>query len=108
MRIKFYVATLFSLFASIMLCQAQNTPNILPSTSLVYPGLDGKLVYVSDSLGNKIPDFSNAGFRGGGVAIPYIPVKATVWPKVGDNSANIQAAIDKVSAMPLDASGFRG
>ena len=28
-----------------------------PTTSLVYPGPDGKLVYVSDSLGNRIPDF---------------------------------------------------
>src|SRR4051812_8282118 len=105
MRIKFYVATLISLFAGNLLCHAQD---ILPSTSLVYPGVDGKLVYVADSLGNKIPDFSNAGYRGGGSAIPYIPNKVTVWPVPGDNSANVQAAIDKVSALPLDASGFRG
>ena len=82
--------------------------DLLPSTSLVYPGVDGKLTYIADSVGNRIPDFSNAGYRGGGVAIPYIPNKATVWPVPGDNSANIQAAIDKVSALPLDASGFRG
>ncbi|MEO8885312.1 MAG: hypothetical protein ABI367_04555 [Mucilaginibacter sp.] len=105
MRIKLYTATLFSLFAGTLLCHAQD---ILPSTSLVYPGVDGKLVYVADSLGNKIPDFSNAGYRGGGSAIPYIPNKVTVWPVAGDNSDNVQAAIDKVSAMPLDASGFRG
>jgi hypothetical protein len=43
-------------------------------------GIDGKLVYVADSLGNKIPDFSNAGYKGGGVTIPYVPVKAIVWP----------------------------
>jgi hypothetical protein len=84
---------------------AQDIP---PTTTLVYPGTDGKLIYVSDSLGNKIPDFSNAGYKGGGVAIPYVPNKVTVWPVVGDNTENIQAAIDKVSALPLDASGFRG
>jgi hypothetical protein len=84
---------------------AQDIP---PTTTLVYPGTDGKLIYVSDSLGNKIPDFSNAGYKGGGVAIPYVANKVTVWPITGDNSANIQAAIDKVSALPLDASGFRG
>jgi hypothetical protein len=84
---------------------AQDIP---PTTTLVYPGTDGRLVYVADSLGNKIPDFSNAGFKGGGVPIPYVANKETVWPVVGDNSANIQAAIDKVSALPLDASGFRG
>ena len=79
-----------------------------PTTTLVYPGTDGKLVYVADSLGNKIPDFSNAGYKGGGVPIPYVATKVTVWPVKSDNSANIQAAIDQVSSLPLDASGYRG
>jgi len=90
---------------AVALIKAQDIP---PTTTLVYPGTDGKLVYVADSLGNKIPDFSNAGYKGGGVPIPYVANKVTVWPVLGDNSANIQAAIDKVSALPLDASGFRG
>ena len=85
--------------------KAQDIP---PTTSLVYPGTDGKLVYVADSLGNIIPDFSNAGYKGGGVPIPNVAIKETVWPVLGDNSGNIQAAIDRVSALPLDASGFRG
>jgi len=105
MKIKFYAATLFALCAGIMLGRAQDIP---PYTSMVYPGMDGKLVYAADSLGNKIPDFSNAGYKGGGVGIPYVPNKVTVWPVVGDCSVVIQAAIDKVSAMPLDAQGFRG
>ena len=88
-----------------LLVRAQD---IQPATSLVYPGIDGKLVYVADSLGNRIPDFSNAGYRGGGVSIPYVPVKETIWPVPGDNSGNIQAAIDRVSALPRDESGFRG
>jgi hypothetical protein len=82
--------------------------DIPPTTSLVYPGTDGRLVYVTDSLGNKIPDFSNAGYKGGGVPIPYVQIRETVWPVTGDNSGNIQAAIDRVSALPQDASGFRG
>lgn len=105
MKIRFYAATLFILCASSMVSHAQD---IAPATTLVYSGMEGKLIYTPDSLGNKIPDFSNAGFKGGGVAIPYIPNKVTVWPVAGDNSAVIQAAIDKVSAMPLDAQGFRG
>src|SRR5581483_7548657 len=40
--------------------------------------------------------------------IPTVPVRATVWPVADDNTANIQAAIDKVSALPLDPNGFRG
>lgn len=79
-----------------------------PTTSLVYPGANGKLIYVADSLGNTIPDFSNAGYKGGGVPIPYVPVKAIIWPVQGNNSGKIQAAIDSVSALAPDASGFRG
>src|SRR6187431_1934583 len=105
MRSKIYSITSLVFFMFVHVSNAQDLP---PTTSLVFPGIDGKLVYKADSLGNKIPDFSNAGYKGGGVAIPVVPVKATVWPVVGDNSANIQAAIDLVSAMPLDAYGFRG
>src|SRR5687768_8360574 len=105
MRLKNYSIAAILLCAYALVSNAQDMP---PATTMLYPGIDGKLVYVADSLGNKIPDFSNAGYKGGGVAIPYVPVKATVWPVAGDNSDNIQAAIDKVSAMPPDVSGFRG
>ena len=84
---------------------AQDIP---PTTSLVYPGVDGKLVYVADSLGNKIPDFSNAGYKGGGVPIPNVAIRETVWPLPGNNADNVQAAIDRVCALPLDVTGFRG
>ena len=79
-----------------------------PTTSKVYPGPSGRLVYVPDDLGNTIHDASHAGYRGGGVAIPNVPARETIWPVAGDNSAHIQAAIDRVSSRPLDASGFRG
>ncbi|HET9218952.1 MAG TPA: hypothetical protein VFR18_18355, partial [Terriglobia bacterium] len=69
---------------------------------------DGKLVYVPDEQGNTIIDSSHAGYGGGGIAIPTLPVRETIWPAAGDNSENIQAAINKISSRPLDASGFRG
>src|SRR5678815_3125386 len=96
---------LASFFLASFSVKAQDIP---PTTSLVFPGIDGKLVYIADSLGNKIPDFSNAGYKGGGVPIPYVPVKATVWPIAGDNADKVQKAIDSVSALPPDAYGFRG
>ena len=105
MKIKRSAFALLILFINVMIAGAQDIP---PTTSLVYPGTDGKLVYEADSLGNRIPDFSNAGYKGGGVPIPYVAVSETVWPLLGDNSANIQAAIDRVSALAPDASGFRG
>jgi hypothetical protein len=85
--------------------QIQDLP---PTASRVYPGVDNKLVYVPDEQGNAIIDSSHAGYGGGGVAIPTIPIRETVWPVAGDNTENIQAAITKVSSRPLDAGGFRG
>ena len=94
------LALLVSLHAS-----ADNAPRY---TSRVYPGTDGKLVYVPDESGNTIPDFSHAGYRGGGVALPYVPVRETVLPVDGDCTPLIQAAVDRVSKMPADENGFRG
>lgn len=61
-----------------------------------------------DALGNRVLDYSGVGYKGGGVAIPNIPAKTNVTPVAGDNSARIQAAINYVAALPLDANGFRG
>jgi hypothetical protein len=87
---------------------------IPPSSSLVQPGTNGHLVYIPDAQGNRIPDFSEVGYKGGGIPIPGtmgtlpVPVKAVVFPARGDAAARIQAAIDKVSKLPLGANGFRG
>jgi hypothetical protein len=105
MRLKNCTIAALLMAANSLIVHAQDIP---PTTSLVYPGPDGKLVYVADSLGDRIPDFSHAGYKGGGVAIPMVPVKAIVWPVKGDNSVVIQNAIDSVSKLPLDAFGFRG
>ena len=64
--------------------------------------------YIADSLGNKIPDFSNAGYNGGGVALPFVQAKAIVWPVAGDNADHLQKIIDSVSALSPDIYGFRG
>ena len=93
--------------APVALASAQ-VADIPPTVSRVYPGSDGNLVYVPDEQGNTIPDCSYVGYGGGGTAIPTVPVRETVWPVAGDNTANVQAAIDKVSALPLDKLGFRG
>ena len=57
---------------------------------------------------NTVPDFSKAGYQGGGVPIPFVPTRATVVPGPGDDTSRIQQAIDTVSALTPDASGFRG
>src|SRR5437588_12768194 len=74
----------------------------------VSSGSDGKLVYKADEKGNRVPDFSFAGYKGGGVALPVVPARVSVSPVKGDNTARIQAAVDYVAQLAPDASGFRG
>jgi hypothetical protein len=89
---------------------------LLSTSSLVFPGADGHLTYVPDAQGNVIPDFSNVGYESGVVPLPgtdgtaAVPVKEIVQPlaSAADAGATIQAAIDQVSKLPIDANGFRG
>jgi hypothetical protein len=69
---------------------------------------NGKLVYAPDARGNRVLDYSTAGYGGGGVAIPDAPVRVTVPLREGDATARLQAAIDYVSSLPLDERGIRG
>src|SRR5687767_14222731 len=72
-----------------------------PHSEWVYPGPKGKLVYKTTPGGDRIMDFSHAGYMGGGVALPTVPVKRTVKPSGGEDDVTaIQAAIDEVSALP--------
>ena len=62
---------------------------------------------------NILPDFSHAGYMGGGVALPNyasIPIQRTLSSGDGttDDLARIQAAIDEVSDMAMDERGIRG
>ena len=74
----------------------------------VFQASNGKLEYKTTPRGDRIMDFSTAGYQGGGVPLPSVPVKKTMQPSgAGDQTAVIQAALDEVAAMPL-AGGFRG
>ena len=79
------------------------------SSEIVSPtGEQGRLVYVSDAEGNRVPEFSRAGYGGGGVPLPDVPTVETVGPAEGDDTASIQAALDAVAARAPDANGIRG
>ncbi|WP_215909296.1 glycoside hydrolase family 55 protein [Streptacidiphilus fuscans] len=69
----------------------------------------GKLVYGHDAQGNQVPDYSHAGYEGGGVPLPTAAVRDRVAkPSGGDDTAQIQAAIDAVSKLPVNSQGLRG
>ncbi|GAB5534297.1 MAG: hypothetical protein Rubg2KO_05460 [Rubricoccaceae bacterium] len=102
-RVPFAIALLVAcLFASSGEAQA------VWESAIVFGDADGRLVYVTDDEGNRIPDFSYAGYRKGEAELPDVPTVATVSPIDGDDTAQIQAALDAVGARPLDANGFRG
>lgn len=73
----------------------------------VYPNAHQKLTYKTLEKGDRILDFSYAGYMGGGVAIPSPAVKITLSPVEGDNSAAIQRAVDEIAKM-APVNGFRG
>src|SRR5260370_7313528 len=78
------------------------------TSTWVFTGSDGHLHYKTDANGNRILDYSYAGYEGGGVKLPVVPVAQTISPVSGDNTSHIQAAINAVSALTPDANGFRG
>ena len=98
---QFLVICLFMLFPFIQANAQEKKPS-------VYLENDSTLQYTPDSLGNRIPDFSFCGYQASNIPIPDIPVKIRVTPQPGDDTKRIQAAIDYISNLPLDANGFRG
>lgn len=87
-----------------LLGQSAKQPKILPPVYLEA----GKLHYVSDEQGNRVPDFSYCGYKAGEQAIPDAPVRVVVPQKDGDATPDIQSALDYVAALPPDAKGIRG
>ena len=105
---NFILTLIFSVFF-VPACGSE--PDNSPRSEWVYYDKNGKLEYKKDERGNRIMDFSYAGYMGGGVALPDVPVRVTVQPPDSpqtDCTALIQDAIDKVSEMPQDENGFRG
>ena len=74
----------------------------------VHAGKDRRLQYSADARGNRIVDFSHAGYKGGGVALPNVHVARRLQPSSGDDTPQIQAAIDEVSRLPRNPQGHRG
>lgn len=77
------------------------------SNLVLYNNL-GRLSYTADSFGNKIPDFSFAGYKNGNEDIPAAAVVKTISPVAGDNTSHIQQAIHEVALLSKDAKGIRG
>lgn len=68
----------------------------------------GQLTYLVDERGDRVPDFSGAGFGGSGLPLPVVAARVRVTPAPGDDGPRLQAAINFVSGLAPDAAGFRG
>ena len=68
---------------------------------------NGVLVYTPDEKGNRIPDFSEVGYKGG-QKLPFVPVVKTLYPAKGDDGKKIQQAIDELAKRKHNKEGFRG
>lgn len=67
-----------------------------------------RIDYYSDEEGNRIPDFSHAGYKSGEVELPYYPVKISIGPKPGDDTQRINGAISYAERLAPDKNGVRG
>ncbi|RZK73349.1 MAG: pectate lyase, partial [Pedobacter sp.] len=86
---------------------AQKTKPVEPPKP-IFKGKDGKLAYTADEQGNRIPDFSYAGYMAGEKAIPNALIKVIVPVSKGDATLRIQSAINYVSKLPIGKDGLRG
>ena len=97
---------LASALGSALLLTVGSSSPAAQSAWVYYDGT-GHLAYQTWTNGNRIMDFSDAGYMGGGVALPTVPTVLTLNPSGGDDKTALQNAINTVSAMPL-TNGFRG
>ncbi len=101
---------LYPVFLSLIFINASVNAQSTTSSATsqwVHQDPSGKLMYKTLPAGDKIMDFSYAGYMGGGVNIPSLAVRTTLSPIAGDNTEAIQNAIDEVSKM-TPVNGFRG
>jgi len=77
-----------------------------PPAPVAFKG--GHLVYAADEKGDRIPDFSYSGYKGGDSIIRDVPIRVTVPQKDGDATFRVQTALDYVAGLPADKNGIRG
>jgi len=78
----------------------------------IYPDIvknkKGEIQLSTDSLGNKIPDFSYSGYKSASTPIPNAEVKIFVPGQQEDATQIIQNAIDYLAKLKPDNNGIKG
>ena len=95
---------IFTLLGVVGLCCAE----VAAQPTFPVSWREGRLVYETDAQGNRLPDYSYCGYRNSNEMIPDAAVVVCVAPVEGDNSAQLQRAIDYVASLPAAENGLRG
>lgn len=78
-------------------------------SSILSYNLADQLEYIRDEEGNRIPDFSFAGYKNGNVGIPEVEIVKSISSIDGDNTNHINLAILEAALFnSLDENGFKG
>lgn len=86
----------------------------IEGSSYAYSSESGRLIQPLDELGNRVADFSAAGYKYGEEPLPDTDTLfaagriVTVAPGSGDDTSRIQNAINQVSSFSMLGNGFRG
>jgi hypothetical protein len=100
------IARRLSVFLALLLFSA---PAFSLQSMWVRFGPNGRLVYAQSPSGDRIPDFSSAGYRGGGVALPVAAARVKISPTgSADDTPAIQAALNAVARLEPGSDGIRG
>ena len=107
MKKTYFSVAILCMITATVTAQTSTKPRNIPQSQWAHIDDKGKLTYQSTPRGDRIMDFSHAGYMGGGVPLPTVPVKRLVKPSGKDDTEQIQAAIDAVGTLP-ESNGFRG
>jgi hypothetical protein len=95
-------------FTSVALSVFAQKVKVAEPPKPIFREKDGSLAYTPDAQGNRVPDFSFAGYMAGEQPIPMASAKVVVPLKSGDATLRIQSAINYVSKLPVGKDGLRG
>lgn len=68
-------------------------------------GAGGRLDYQRNEHGDRVPDFSSCGYQRGDHPLPTAEAALLIRPSGGDDTAQLQAAIDHVAHLPVEEAG---
>ncbi|MFB6320059.1 DUF6298 domain-containing protein [Saccharicrinis sp. FJH54] len=107
-KTKVEYSSFFKIFLTFILLMSSVTGFTQDAKRPLIIGRDGKLQYQPDEKGDRIPDFSYAGYKASEEEIPLVNAKVLVPNINADATADIQKAIDYIATLPPDQDGFKG